>query len=752
MTALLNGGLEDGSTPLTVVDGGYAGYFAAPLVRDNTDSYDGTWSINTTTNSAVNVQGILWFAPQKAVVPAGVLHTAGIAVKGPNGTVVRVGGRNCNPDGSYQSEEASFVDVTLTGAWQYFTVKPYSVAADTIPGLQVRLITAASGVLLKFDNAGVWLPTRADIKPSAGIASGTGTAYNPSATASGNALAGVATGTGVAQTPRVDIKANTGVAAGAGTAQTPRADVQANAGVATGAGTAYNPTASTSGNANANAGVATGAGTAYNPTISASGSALAGVATGVGTAQAPSTSVKANAGVATGTGTAQTPRADVKPGAGVATGAGTAYNPSTTASGNALAGVATGVGTAYNPTGSSANATYANAGSAAGTGTAYGPSVSISPSPQVAWGRATNLLTPNQSAIEVDASGWTSSFNPGALPYTMVKATDQIHDKSASLKVSFQGGTGAAQFNININPVASIPVVAAEALKGGIWIRSNVARTVSLNIDWFNSVPSYIISDTQTLALLANTWTQFAVSAPYRSPGAFASFTVSSNPVAGDILWIADGEIYKVQTAKASILPSAGLASGTGTAQTPRADIKANAGVATGVGTAYNPTASIGGAPANAPAGVATGAGTALGPTVKISANTQVATAVGTAYNPDISISTRANAGVATGAGIAYNPGVSLSKSGAAGVATATGTAYPAKPSIGAAAGCATGVGTAYDAMANIFIVGPSPDERVYHVVREHRIFVVERERRGIHVPFDPNRTTIVTERQGAHV
>jgi len=213
--------------------------------------------------------------------------------------------------------------------------------------------------------------TTAKVSPSAGLAAGTGDAYNPPFASATNANAGLAEGTGAAYSPPIKF-ALVGLASGVGAANAPPASVAPSAGVATGTGAAYTPTLTCA--SNANAGHAAGTGVAYQPVPKPAPNA--GHASGTGAAYLASTKVAPAAGVGTGTGTAYGPPIKYVL-AGHAAGTGAAYGPTLTCASNAVAGHASGTGAAYG-----ASETVApNAGLAAGTGDAYQPTVETGGAP-----------------------------------------------------------------------------------------------------------------------------------------------------------------------------------------------------------------------------------------------------------------------------------------------------------------------------------------------------------------------------------
>ena len=251
----------------------------------------------------------------------------------------------------------------------------------------------------------------------AGLASGVGAAHAPPASVSPNAA--VASGTGAAYQPATSLSPNAGVGAGTGAASQPVANLAPNAAVASGTGAAYPTTmqyavaglASGSGAALAavpkvdpNAGLAAGTGDAYQPTIDIGGApvtyAYAGLASGTGEASGASERVEPSAGVASGAGAAFGASERVEPNAGFASGAGTAYNPPIK---YATAGHASGTGAAYAPL----VAVSASAGVGAGTGAANAPLVALGPSAGLAAGTGAAADTGKTVAPSAGASAGT---------------------------------------------------------------------------------------------------------------------------------------------------------------------------------------------------------------------------------------------------------------------------------------------------------------------------------------------------------
>ena len=134
-----------------------------------------------------------------------------------------------------------------------------------------------------------------------------------------SAFPGVATGTGSATTLTAEaVGQSTIVANGTGTAFSAGQSVSANLGVATATGTAFNPTAQTNGSTNANVSLATATGIAQ--TVTEIVAQRVGVATGTGLALQPRQNISQISNIATATGTANEGTERVAPAIGKAIG------------------------------------------------------------------------------------------------------------------------------------------------------------------------------------------------------------------------------------------------------------------------------------------------------------------------------------------------------------------------------------------------------------------------------------------------
>ncbi len=119
-------------------------YFGAPLVRDNSKASSGTWSVRTTTNSAVNPQGIMLIAANPAL--PNTTYTCTISISGTSGYTVQYSGRVATSADAHLTESLSPVNVSLSASWQQVSTTITTTATTGILRVQFRLSAAASGV------------------------------------------------------------------------------------------------------------------------------------------------------------------------------------------------------------------------------------------------------------------------------------------------------------------------------------------------------------------------------------------------------------------------------------------------------------------------------------------------------------------------------------------------------------------------------------------------------------------------------
>ena len=151
----------------------------------------------------------------------------------------------------------------------------------------------------------------------------------------------------------------------------------------------------------------------------------------------------------------------------------------------------------------------------------------------------------------------------------------------------------------------------------------------------------------------------------------------------------------------ADVIPPAGLAHATGTAQQPSVNGSgtASAELATATGVAYTVTVSVTG---GVSAGLAAGTGASLAPKTSVAANAGLVAGTGTAQQPSAAEADQTSAGLATGTGTSQGPAIAVRANAV--LASGTGTAQ--QPSVtapgSATAGFAAGMATAQAPVANV--------------------------------------------------
>jgi hypothetical protein len=162
-------------------------------------------------------------------------------------------------------------------------------------------------------------------------------------------------------------------------------------------------------------------------------------------------------------------------------------------------------------------------------------STSLAWSSTRAWQGASSLLVTWGGALNSNPT-----FETALSPWTGNGAT------VARVNTVAQSGTWSAQ--ITPNGVASSPRMESEtfpvteglAYKAEGWLRCVTARTVSLNVNWYNAAGSYLTTSFNSQAVAANTWVFFSGGFTAPAGAAFGQLapTVPSTPPATDILFV----------------------------------------------------------------------------------------------------------------------------------------------------------------------------------------------------------------------
>ncbi len=128
---------------------GVSGYFSSPLVRDTSSAAYGSSSVKTTTNSTTLAQGIIITGANPAL--PGKQYTCSMSYSGTSGTNVQISGRASTSGGAYIGEGYGNKTVTLGASWQRTSVTFTTPANTGIMMLQIKLASAASGIVIAAD-------------------------------------------------------------------------------------------------------------------------------------------------------------------------------------------------------------------------------------------------------------------------------------------------------------------------------------------------------------------------------------------------------------------------------------------------------------------------------------------------------------------------------------------------------------------------------------------------------------------------
>jgi hypothetical protein len=159
-----------------------------------------------------------------------------------------------------------------------------------------------------------------------------------------------------------------------------------------------------------------------------------------------------------------------------------------------------------------------------------------------AWQGASSLLVTWGGALNSNPT-----FETALSPWTGNGAT------VARVNTVAQSGSWSAQ--ITPNGVASSPRLESEtfAVTEGLsykaegWLRCVTARSVSLNVNWYNAAGSYLTTSFNSQAVAANTWTFFSGTFTAPAGAAFGQLaaTVPSTPPATDILFVDEARFLR---------------------------------------------------------------------------------------------------------------------------------------------------------------------------------------------------------------
>ncbi|NUR42054.1 MAG: hypothetical protein HOV73_18400 [Streptomyces sp.] len=165
--------------------------------------------------------------------------------------------------------------------------------------------------------------------------------------------------------------------------------------------------------------------------------------------------------------------------------------------------------------------------------TAYSPAAGRSY--PLVYGVTPTALNAN-GTFETDLSNWTG--NTGAI----ARVSTQAHSGSWSMQLTPNGTSPSPRAESE-----QFAVVAGQNYRAQGWLRCVTARSVALNVNWYNASHTYMSTSTNAVAVAANTWTQ--LNAGFNAPvgAAFGQLapTVPSTPPATDVLFVDD--VYFLQ-------------------------------------------------------------------------------------------------------------------------------------------------------------------------------------------------------------
>ncbi|MFD4562114.1 carbohydrate binding domain-containing protein, partial [Streptomyces sp. NPDC058469] len=141
---------------------------------------------------------------------------------------------------------------------------------------------------------------------------------------------------------------------------------------------------------------------------------------------------------------------------------------------------------------------------------------------------------------------WGGSFNSN--PAFETALSPWTGNTATAARVNTQAQSGSWSMQITPNGTSPSPraeseqfaVTAGNSYRAKGWLRCATSRTVSLNVNWYNSSSSYLSTSTNTQAVTANTWTQFSAlfTAPVGAAYGQLAPTVPSTPPVTDVLYV----------------------------------------------------------------------------------------------------------------------------------------------------------------------------------------------------------------------
>jgi hypothetical protein len=661
--------------------------------------------------------GGTWMAQTPAFAYAGIGSTSVVPALGgaASGQAIQVAFVEEDvADVTWGAPESGYTPILQTSDVQYYNARLAVRSAGDADGATTVTysgvgVESADAVLLDVAPAG------AVTNANAGLASGTGTAFNATITSSGNALAGLPPSTGTAQAPAVSVTPSPSLAGAAG-------------------GAALNATIKTG----STPGTAAGTGVSGAITAKVSPTARSGVQQLI---------IPMYSYPAVGFGQ---PYWDAVYAVGAPKIYGIVANPATGPGGTADPNYVTAIAAAqtagirvygYVNTGYAAVADATVDADVVGWGTVYGIHDIFFDLVSAGLGDLVYYQA-RAAAVRSTHPGGALIFNPGAsIAEAYVGLADIVCNFEGS-QATYTGWTFDA-YTANYPPEKWWHLVHGTPTTQDM--RDVVALSKGRNVHWlditddtfspgaWDTTPTYLSAEADQLAVetehsaigtarSATGSVRASIGSAAGTGSAYNATTTSSTNVPGGVA-SGTGSAFNA-TVQLGTRANAGLASGTGAGAdaSTRSSGNATPGAASGTGSAFTGSGGVGGG-----AGSSAGTGTASNATTKASGNATppvAGPATGTAWNATAQTAgfTNAQAGLAGPAiGTAYNEagryitaevalgtgtayGVTGKVSTIVGVAQATGTALGATGASGVSptAGTGTGSGTAYNATVRV--------------------------------------------------
>lgn len=143
--------------------------------------------------------------------------------------------------------------------------------------------------------------------------------------------------------------------------------------------------------------------------------------------------------------------------------------------------------------------------------------------------------------FETNANGW--EVDPASGSSTFVRTTSQSHAGSASGLLTPSGSASVVRARLSANVTAS----EGQQWRTKAWLRCGVARTISLDIGFFNG-STLIGSYTQrSISVPATTWRFFSVSAtaPANTTGVRVACSETGTPAASNTIFIDEVDLFQ---------------------------------------------------------------------------------------------------------------------------------------------------------------------------------------------------------------